>query len=102
MVVLSAFMTGGVNANHVAHTQSENATLPPCTCRAEGRIFDLGEFACLQTPNGPRIAVLDIDQTLVLETHRKLLPERKAKRKRRLAASGGNQLRQAWRGFGPG
>lgn len=36
------------------------ATLPAladCTCRALGRDFDLGRSVCLQTPNGPRLAV---------------------------------------------
>jgi hypothetical protein len=34
-------------------------TLPAaadCTCRAFGRDFELGDAACLSTPNGPRFA----------------------------------------------
>ncbi|MDO8876583.1 MAG: hypothetical protein Q8M24_23375 [Pseudolabrys sp.] len=27
-----------------------------CTCRAPGREFQLGQTACLTTPNGPRLA----------------------------------------------
>ena len=27
-----------------------------CTCRAPGREFQLGQTACLSTPNGPRLA----------------------------------------------
>ncbi len=27
-----------------------------CTCRAQGRNFDLGQAVCLTTPDGPRIA----------------------------------------------
>jgi hypothetical protein len=27
-----------------------------CTCRAQGRMFEQGQAACLPTPNGPRIA----------------------------------------------
>ncbi len=30
--------------------------LPPCTCRADGRVFQLGETTCLRTPQGPRLA----------------------------------------------
>ncbi|PSC02866.1 hypothetical protein SLNSH_21975 [Alsobacter soli] len=30
--------------------------LPPCTCRAQGRTFEIGETACLRTPEGSRIA----------------------------------------------
>lgn len=30
--------------------------LPPCTCRAEGRTFQLGEMTCLRTPQGSRMA----------------------------------------------
>ncbi len=28
-----------------------------CTCRARDRSFELGQTVCLQTPNGPRMAV---------------------------------------------
>ncbi len=31
-----------------------------CTCRALGRSFELGERACLPTPNGPRIATCGV------------------------------------------
>jgi hypothetical protein len=30
--------------------------LPPCTCRADGRVFQLGEMTCLRTPQGSRMA----------------------------------------------
>jgi hypothetical protein len=30
-------------------------TLPPCTCRAEGRTYDMGDEICLATPAGRRI-----------------------------------------------
>ncbi len=29
---------------------------PDCTCRAQGRDFELGQTACLASPNGPRLA----------------------------------------------
>jgi ABC-type phosphate transport system permease subunit len=28
----------------------------PCTCRAPGHTYNLGDEACLQTPQGPRTA----------------------------------------------
>jgi hypothetical protein len=31
-----------------------------CTCRALGRSFELGQSLCLTTPNGPRMAVCDM------------------------------------------
>lgn len=30
--------------------------LPPCTCRANGRDFQMGETACLRTSQGTRLA----------------------------------------------
>lgn len=38
--------------------------LPPCTCRAEGRVFDMGEEACLATLEGPRMAICAMDQNV--------------------------------------
>lgn len=38
--------------------------LPPCTCRAQGRLFDMGEEACLATPDGPRLAICAMDQNV--------------------------------------
>jgi hypothetical protein len=38
--------------------------LPPCTCRALGRVFDMGEEACLETPRGPRMAICGMDQNV--------------------------------------
>ncbi len=49
-------------AQSAAHAQSRftdpgpQPPLPPCTCRAEGRIFQLGETTCLRTPQGSRMA----------------------------------------------
>jgi hypothetical protein len=33
---------------------------PYCVCRAPGRTFDVGQTACLPTPNGPRLAECSI------------------------------------------
>jgi hypothetical protein len=33
---------------------------PYCVCRAPGRTFEVGQTACLQTPNGPRLAECSI------------------------------------------
>jgi hypothetical protein len=30
---------------------------PNCTCRAQGREFELGQSVCLVSPKGPRIAI---------------------------------------------
>jgi hypothetical protein len=32
------------------------AAAADCTCRSQGRDFELGQSTCLQTPNGARIA----------------------------------------------
>ncbi len=36
-----------------------------CYCRAQGRMFSMGERACLHSPEGPRIArcVMDLNVT---------------------------------------
>lgn len=33
-----------------------SAAVADCTCRSQGRDFELGQSACLQTPKGARIA----------------------------------------------
>jgi hypothetical protein len=33
-----------------------SAAAADCTCRAQGRDFELGQTACLTTPNGARLA----------------------------------------------
>ncbi len=38
--------------------------LPPCTCRAAGRVFEMGETTCLDTPSGPRQAICAMDQNV--------------------------------------
>lgn len=38
--------------------------LPPCTCRAQGKVFDMGEQICLATPDGPRMALCAMDQNV--------------------------------------
>ena len=43
---------------------ADQPVLPPCTCRADGRVFDMGETTCLQTPSGPRLAVCAMDQNV--------------------------------------
>ncbi|MFO1151794.1 MAG: hypothetical protein U1E62_25745 [Alsobacter sp.] len=38
--------------------------LPPCTCRAKGQVFQMGETVCLDTPDGPRLALCAMDQNV--------------------------------------
>jgi hypothetical protein len=40
----------------VAALDALGATAAGGTCRAQGRHFELGQTACLTTPNGPRLA----------------------------------------------
>ena len=35
---------------------SNVALAADCTCRSQGRDYELGKSVCLQSPNGPRIA----------------------------------------------
>jgi hypothetical protein len=42
----------------------EAPTLPPCTCRAQGRVFQMGETVCLETADGPRPALCVMDQNV--------------------------------------
>lgn len=43
---------------------AQQSSLPPCTCRAAGRVFEMGETTCLDTPSGPRLAVCAMDQNV--------------------------------------
>lgn len=43
---------------------AQQPSLPPCTCRAAGRVFEMGETTCLDTPSGPRLAVCAMDQNV--------------------------------------
>jgi hypothetical protein len=45
-------------------TLAQQPGLPPCTCRAAGRVFEMGETTCLETPSGPRLAVCAMDQNV--------------------------------------
>jgi len=40
----------------IAALDALSATADAGTCRAQGRHFELGQTACLPTPNGPRLA----------------------------------------------
>lgn len=37
---------------------------PPCTCRANGQEYELGERACLSTPQGHRLATCTMSQNV--------------------------------------
>ena len=37
---------------------------PPCTCRANGQHYELGERACLSTPQGYRLATCTLSQNV--------------------------------------
>ena len=38
--------------------------LPDCTCRAQGKTFQLGEHVCLATPTGFRLAQCELTQNV--------------------------------------
>jgi hypothetical protein len=40
----------------VALIAASDASLADCTCRSQGRDYELGKSVCLQTPKGARIA----------------------------------------------
>jgi hypothetical protein len=40
----------------LAALDASGATADAGTCRAQGRHYELGQTACLNTPNGPRLA----------------------------------------------
>ena len=41
----------------VALIAASDASLADCTCRSQGRDYELGKSVCLQTPKGARIAI---------------------------------------------
>jgi hypothetical protein len=45
-------------------TAQDAPRLPPCTCRAKGQVFQMGETVCLDTPEGPRLALCAMDQNV--------------------------------------
>jgi hypothetical protein len=45
-------------------TAQDAPSLPPCTCRAKGQVFQMGESVCLDTPDGPRLALCVMDQNV--------------------------------------
>ena len=45
-------------------TPGPPVTLPPCTCRAAGRDWLVGDSICLKTPNGERIAICTTDENV--------------------------------------
>ena len=49
-------MIAGFTAVFMGGTIAQAAEKAPCTCRAPGHVYNLGEEACLQTPQGPRRA----------------------------------------------
>ena len=53
-----AVLTDGAHQNEVTQTivQAQLRGAADCVCRAAGRTFEVGETACLQTPEGPRLA----------------------------------------------
>lgn len=57
---LVALTLGALGSPAAAHDPTVHADagpgLPPCTCRADGRDFQMGEVVCLRTNQGPRLA----------------------------------------------
>ena len=51
---LAISIAAGLVLGGLATATAEGAA--PCTCRAPGHIYNLGDEACLQTPQGPRRA----------------------------------------------
>ncbi|WP_293858870.1 hypothetical protein [uncultured Alsobacter sp.] len=45
-----------VTAHEVVRRPDAGPQLPPCTCRANGQDFQMGEVACLRTSQGARLA----------------------------------------------
>ena len=41
------------------------AAEPNCQCRAEGRFFKQGTIACIDTPNGQKLAQCDMSQNVL-------------------------------------
>lgn len=56
VAVLAASAAGAARAQSRFTDPGPQPPLPPCTCRAEGQVFQLGETACLRTPQGARLA----------------------------------------------
>ncbi|MBF9234345.1 hypothetical protein [Microvirga alba] len=63
VVVVFLTMLAGAPANAGAEpgssyrqAQTPEHNLPDCYCRANGRVFAMGERVCLRTPRGARIA----------------------------------------------
>jgi hypothetical protein len=57
VVALALMIAAPVAAHDMPMPQPVQVkVLPDCYCRAQGRIFEEGEEACLQTTEGPRIA----------------------------------------------
>jgi len=45
-------------------TPGPPVTLPPCTCRASGKSWIVGETICLKTPSGERLAICTTDENV--------------------------------------
>lgn len=45
-------------------TPGPPVTLPPCTCRAEGQDWRIGQTVCLKTTGGERLAVCTTDENV--------------------------------------
>ena len=45
-------------------TPGPPVSLPPCTCRAAGKNWLVGETVCLKTPSGERLAICTTDENV--------------------------------------
>lgn len=45
-------------------TPGPPVSLPPCTCRAAGKSWLVGETVCLKTPSGERLAICTTDENV--------------------------------------
>jgi hypothetical protein len=64
MVRLALALLPIVLACSEAAAQSVPATDTTCTCRANGRRVALGDMVCLDTADGPRLAMCVMNQNL--------------------------------------
>lgn len=62
--LLALLLAAPAEAGH-RHKVQAGQPAPDCTCRAQGKRFELGETICLPTSEGPRVAVcvLEINVT---------------------------------------
>jgi hypothetical protein len=71
-LIFTAMVTAALEAaaqpadapRRIPFTPGPPVSLPPCTCRAEGRSWLVGDSICLKTPNGERLAICTTDENV--------------------------------------